>query len=228
MNGLFLFRLALDFLAVSLLLAAYAYNWLGNATHEVIGTALFALLVSHNIFNRRWYGNLTKPHREARSRIAKVINLSLLCALVSLLVTSVIISQTVFGFLPVGTSFTARQAHTLAAYCALLIVALHLGLQWSMVMGLMRRRLGIENIDKGLVRAMRACAALIAVFGVHSLIALDVFSKLSMEVPIGFAAFEISTPALLFHHLATAGLGIYVVHGALRLIQAAPGKSLGT
>ena len=60
MKPLFLFRLALDFLAVSLLLAAYAYNGLGNAAHEVIGTAMFALLITHNIFNRRWYGTIVK------------------------------------------------------------------------------------------------------------------------------------------------------------------------
>ena len=102
MSPLFLFRLALDFLAVSLLLAAYAYNWLGNAAHEVIGTVMFALLIAHNIFNRRWYGTIAKRRREARGTISKVINLSLLVTMLSLLVTSVIISQTVFSFLPVG------------------------------------------------------------------------------------------------------------------------------
>ena len=131
-------------MAVSLLLAAYAYNSLGNAIHEVIGTVMFALLIAHNIFNRRWYGTITKRRREARSSISKAINLSLLVAMLSLLITSVIISQTVFSFLSVGTSFTARQAHTVAAYGALLIVALHLGLQWSIIMGLMRNRLAID------------------------------------------------------------------------------------
>ncbi|MET0528292.1 MAG: DUF4405 domain-containing protein [Microvirga sp.] len=223
MSRLYLFRLALDFLAASLLIAAYAYNWLGNATHEVIGTTLFALLITHNISNRRWYGTIVKRRREARSVFAKVINLLLLGAMLSLLATSVIISQTVFSFLAVETSFTARQAHTLVAYGALLIVALHLGLQWSMIMGLVRSRLGIANSDK-VVWVMRVCAALIAIFGIHSLMALDIFSKLSMEVPTGFAAFEISTPALLLHHLAIVGLGICVVHSSLRLIQAARGK----
>ena len=144
MSRLFLFRLGLDFLAVSLLLAAYAYNWLGNAAHEVIGTVLFGLLITHNVFNRRWYGTIAKRRRDARGAIAKAINLSLLAAMLSLLVTSVIISQTVFSFLPIASSVTARQAHTLAAYGALLIVALHLGLQWSMIMGLVRGRLGLK------------------------------------------------------------------------------------
>ena len=85
-----------------------------------------------------------------------MINLSLLATMLSLLVTSVIISQTVFSFLPVATSFTARQAHTLVAYGALLIVALHLGLQWSMIMGLVRGRLGIEANNRLRAWVLRA------------------------------------------------------------------------
>ena len=90
--------------------------------------------------------------------------------MLSLLVTSVIISQTVFSFLPVGTSFTARQAHTVAAYGALLIVALHLGLQWSMIMGLVRGRLGFKANNRLACRGFFERLALgIAAYGVHSL-----------------------------------------------------------
>ena len=73
---LFLFRLFLDFLAVGLLLAALAYDWLGNAAHEVIGTVLFLLLIAHGIFNRRWYGTIAKGWREPRRAVAKTITLS--------------------------------------------------------------------------------------------------------------------------------------------------------
>ena len=78
MRPLFLFRLFLDFLAVGLLLAALAYDWLGNAAHEVIGTVLFLRLIAHGIFNRRWYGTIAKGWRESRRAVAKTITLSLL------------------------------------------------------------------------------------------------------------------------------------------------------
>jgi Domain of unknown function (DUF4405) len=227
-SRVFLLRLALDLLAVGLLLAAYAYNSFGNAAHEVIGTALFALLAIHNIFNRRWYGTIAKRRREVRGAIAKVINLSLLGTMLSLLVTSVVISQTVFSFLPVASSFTARQAHTLAAYGALLIVALHVGLQWSMIMGLVRVRFGVATGNKARTWALRAGAVCIAAYGIHSLMALDVFAKLAMQVPTGFAAFEISAPALLLHHLGIVGLGICVIHNALNLIRAGRATTPGT
>ena len=46
MTPLFLFRLFLDLAAVSLLLAAMGYYWSGNALHEIMGTAMFLLLVA--------------------------------------------------------------------------------------------------------------------------------------------------------------------------------------
>lgn len=220
MNRLFLIRLALDFLAVSLLLAAYVYNWLGNTAHEIIGTILFALLLTHNIFNRRWYGTIVKRRGDLRGAIAKAINLSLLCMMLLLFVTSVIISQTVFSFLPVNSSFAARQVHTLAAYGALLIVSLHLGLQWSMIMGLVRGRLNVATGSPARIWLLRLAAACVAAFGLHSLVQLDVVSKLSMEKPTGFEAFKITTPALLLHHLAVVGLGICIVHTALKAHKA--------
>ena len=46
MRPLFLFRLFLDFLAVSLLLIAFAYNGTGNLAHEIAGTLMFLLLIA--------------------------------------------------------------------------------------------------------------------------------------------------------------------------------------
>lgn len=217
MSPLFFARLLLDFVAVSLLLTAYAYNWLGNAGHEVIGTALFALLVLHNFFNRRWYAAIAR-RRSGRSTFAKVLTLSLLVTMLCLAITSVIISQTVFSILPLVSSFTARQAHTLAAYGVLLIVALHIGLQWSAIMDVVRRKLGIKTSSTVRVFVIRWSAISIAACGVYSLWTLNIVSKLSMQLPSGFSDFQHPTPTFLLHHLAIIGLGIWVVHNMKRIM----------
>jgi hypothetical protein len=109
---LFLLRLSLVFFAAGLLLAALAYDWLGNAAHEIIGTGMFALLISHNILNRRWYGAITKGWREPSGIIAKTINLLLLIVMLILLVTSVIISQrSSASCLSTARSPCARSTH---------------------------------------------------------------------------------------------------------------------
>lgn len=44
------------------------------------------------------------------------MNLSLLVSMLALLVTSVIISEAVFSVLPITSSFSARQVHTMVSY----------------------------------------------------------------------------------------------------------------
>jgi hypothetical protein len=119
---LFVSRLVLDFLAIGLLLAALAYDWLGNAAYEVIGTIMFLLLTAHGIFNRRWDGAISKGLREPRRVVAKTISLSLLPTVLALIVTSGIIFQAVFSFLHLTSTLTSRQIHTLVAYPVLLSV----------------------------------------------------------------------------------------------------------
>ena len=221
MRPLFLFRLFLDFLAVGLLLAALAYDWLGNAAHEVIGTVLFLLLIAHGIFNRRWYGTIAKGWREPRRAVTKTITLFLLMAMLALVVTSVITSQAVFSFLPLTSTPTSRQIHTLVAYLVLLAVGAHLGLHGPMIMGLVRRWCGVTSNSKFRTFVLRAAAAVIAAYGIHSLLVVDVMSKLFMRVTLEFWDFETSTPAFFLHHVAIVGLCALLSYCLVRLLPKA-------
>ncbi len=221
MRPLFLFRLFLDSLAVGLLLAALAYDWLGNAAHEVIGTVLFLLLIAHGIFNRRWYGTIAKGWREPRRAVAKTITLSLLMTMLALVVTSVIISQAVFSFLPLTSTPTSRQIHTLVAYLVLLAVGAHLGLHWSMIMGNVRRWSGVAGTSKLRTFVLRAAAAVIAAYGIHSLHVMNVGSKLFMRVTLEFWDFETSTPAFFLHHVAIVGLCALLSYCLVKLLPRA-------
>lgn len=217
MTPILLLRLALDLVAVSLLVAAMVYSWLGNVAHEVAGTAMFALLVLHNVFNRRWYGTLAKRRPGARGIVTRTINLSLLATMMGLLVTSVVISQSVFAFLPIATTFTARQLHAMAAYLVLLVAAVHLGLHWSMIMTAARRPVGIATDSRVRSVGLAGVAIVIAACGAWSLPAMDIPSKLLMEAPTGFGDFGTPTSIVLLRHVAVVGLLACIAHYALRI-----------
>lgn len=219
MTPLFLFRLILDLLAVSLLLAAFAYNWFGNAAHEIMGTAMFVLLISHNVFNRRWYGVVTKGWREPHSIFSKTITLCLLVMMVGLIITSVIISHTVFDFLSLRSSFIARQIHALIAYLVLLIAALHVGLQWSMIMRAVRQALQVEKNTRIQTVAMRGMAFLIAIYGIHSLFVIDIGPKLRMETAFSFRDFEAARAEFILRHAAIISLCAIISHYSLKLLS---------
>ncbi|KJF70194.1 DUF4405 domain-containing protein [Agrobacterium arsenijevicii] len=219
MKPLFLFRLILDLLAVSLMLAAFAYNWFGNAAHEIIGTLMFVLLISHNVFNRRWYGVVAKGWREPRSIFSKSITLCLLVMMVGLLITSVIISQTVFDFLSLRSTFTVRQVHALIAYLILLIVALHVGLQWSMIMQVIAQVVRVNTNTRILSLALRSLALLIAIYGVHSLFVIEIGPKLRMETTFGFWDFEAAAFEFILRHAAVIAFCAMIAHYGLKLLN---------
>lgn len=208
----FSLRLILDLAAICLLLVAMAYGWLGNLAHEIIGTAMFALLLTHNIFNRRWYGTIPRRTRAPRTLITRVINLSLLVTMLTLLVTSLLISRDVFAFLPLTSTFTARQIHTLVGYLALLIAAFHLGLHWSMLMAFVRGKLGLASRSNWLTFALRGLAASVAVYGVYSLFELNVGSKLLMRPSMEFWDFEAAAPSFFGHLIGIVGFGAFASH----------------
>lgn len=219
MKPLLLFRLVLDLLAVNLLLTAFAYDWFGNTAHEIIGTCMFALLISHNVFNRRWYSAVAKGWREPRIVFSRTITFSLLVTMLGLLVTSVITSQTVFSFLPVQSSFTARQLHMLIAYLVLFIAALHLGLQWSMIMRVMRQVLRVTTNTQIETLALRGLAMVIAIYGVHSLFVVDIQSKLLMKITFSFWDFEAAAVEFILRHVAIFGLCAIIAHYSLQLLD---------
>ena len=215
MKYLFLIRLGLDFTAAGLLLVALAYYWLNNAVHEVIGTGIFLLLIAHNIFNRRWWGGAARQRRDPPNVITTAMNLSLLITMLTLLVTSVIISQTVFSFLPIRSDGTSRQIHAAAAYWAMVIVAIHLGWHWHMITAVVSNRLGITTPSPLRTSVLRVLAVGLAAFGAMSWLEVDVSSKLLMQMSLVGWDFATSTPAFFLHHVAIVGLCASVAHYAM-------------
>lgn len=212
MNTAFRLRLLFDLLAAILLVFSFSYWWLGNTAHELAGTAMFLLVIAHNVFNRRFYGTLARTRREARSLLNVAVTLALLVAMATLFVTSVLISNTLSGFMSAYGGFTVRQLHTLAAYWALVIVAVHLGLRWPMLIGVARNLFGLSRPNAIRARALRAVAVAIAAHGVWSSFALGLGTKLTMQMTLDWWNFEESVAGFFAHCVAIAGLYVFLTY----------------
>ncbi len=215
MSPVFLTRLVLDFVAVGFFVMAMAYWWLDNRTHELVGTVMFALLFLHNVFNRRWWGRLPKTRRASRPWITVVLNLTLLVSMVALMSTSVLVSQSLFRQVAVGGA-TAREIHILAAYWSLVVVALHLGLHWSIVMNVARAILGISGKNATRTLALRLASVGITVHGVHSSFELGIWPRLLNLPTMQFWDFNEDTVGF-FIHLGSL-LGSFIVLGHYTIV----------
>ena len=216
MNPVFLLRLVLDLAAAGLLLFAFAYYWQGNTAHELAGTGMFVLLVVHNIFHRRWFAALAKGPRQRRGRFNIALTLVLLAGMLALLGTSLVISETLFAALRLADDFTARQIHAGIAYWLLVIVAIHLGLRWPLLMAVTSKLLGIKKPTAVRTAVLRLVAIGIAVQGVYSAGALNLRSRLLFQMSLDWWNFEESVAGFFGHCSAFAGLCMFVTYYAVQ------------
>jgi hypothetical protein len=219
LSSLFLSRLVFDFIAAGLLLFSFSYWWLGNIAHELAGTAMFVLVTAHNIFNRRWYGTISETKRETRGLFNVAVTLLLILAMLALLVTSVLISNALSGIMSAYSGFTVRQIHTVAAYWALVIVSIHLGLRWPMIMGVARKVARISRPNALRMFALRAIAILIAVQGIFSSFELGLGGKLSMQMTLDWWNFEDSVAGFFGHCMAISGLYMFLTYYGMKWIR---------
>jgi hypothetical protein len=221
---MFKMRLAFDLIAAGLLLFGLAYWWLGNLAHELAGTGMFLLVLVHNVFNRRWYGRVSTERRHGRGLFNIGITLALGLAMLALLVTSVLISSALSGIMSAYGGFTVRQIHTLAAYWVLVIVSVHLGLRWPMIMGLVRDGLGLSRASAVRTLALRAAAVVIALHGIWSAFALGLGTRLAMRVTLDWWNFEESVLGFFVHCIAIAGLCMTLTYYATQWFLRGSGR----
>jgi hypothetical protein len=216
LNKPLLARLALDLTSASLLLLALAYYLWDNLVHELLGTGMFLLVIAHNLVNRKRYPSLAKPAQEPRRLVDIVLLACLLGGILTLLATSLFISQSVFSAIALPDAFIARRVHAAAAYWVLLLVAIHLGIRWRMILAAARMALGTRKEGTAWATALRLVSVVIAAVGLHGWSEIGVGSKLLARVALEWWDFGASTAGFFVHHVAIAGLFIVLAHYAFR------------
>ncbi|WP_425644472.1 DUF4405 domain-containing protein [Agrobacterium leguminum] len=208
-------RLLLDFVAVALVIACLAYWWLDNLSHELFGTALFVLVIVHNVFNRRWYGGVPKRRMDA-TRIVNLVTISCLAiGMTVMLVTSLLVSRDLFPFTALSGAFAVREIHMFAGYWVLLIIAIHLGTRWTGVMNTIRSSLRLASQSTLRTTVLRATTFTIAIWGVKSSFDMAFATKLMLTYSLDMWDFNESTLGFFLNYGSIVGLFIAVTHYGL-------------
>lgn len=218
LNRKMLFKLVNDLAMTVLMLIAMAYYITGNMIHEVVGVVVLILFIAHNLLNRRWYKAILKGKHNIPRILQIGINLLFLVTMVLMMISAVLISSDLFPFIPINNDMTLRQIHVQTAYWGFIIMAVHIGLSWGMIINSVRRMTGITGTSHIRTIALRILAVLIVAYGVHSSIEGEMGSKLFTYNPFGWFNDD-STIRFLIDHLSIMGIYIAGTHYALKFIQ---------
>lgn len=142
-------KLAVDVLMTLAMLFLMGYHFWGEILHEWVGAGMFLLFILHHILNGYWYKSLFKRKYNALRILTLCIDLLVLISMMSQMYSGVLMSRYVFDFLPFnGGMSLVRRLHILGAYWGFLLMSLHLGLHWNMILGMFRKATGIKSKAK--------------------------------------------------------------------------------
>jgi hypothetical protein len=134
------------------------------------------------------------------------MTLVLLVGMLALCVSSLLISETLFPALRMADDFAARQLHAGMAYWLLLIVAVHLGLRWPLLMAIAVKHIGLTKPHAVRTVLLRVIALGTCVQGVFSAMALNVPGRLLFQLQMDGWTFESGAAAFFGHCIAVMGL----------------------
>lgn len=210
-------RIIVDATMTVLLLLLMGYSKVGDFAHEWLGVAMTALFVLHHILNHKWVGSVFKgkytPYRVFQTITASLILLTMLGSAVS----GVILSKYIFHSLNLGGAYFARTIHMLCGYWNFVLLSLHLGIHWAMIIGMASRKMPKNKpYWKWIARGV---AVLVAAYGIYAFIARQMAEYLFGITQ--FIFFDTDEPIALFllDYIAMMGLFVLVGHYVALLLK---------
>lgn len=221
MKPIFKIKIAVDAaMSVSMLLLM-AYGLVGETAHEWIGMGMFALFVAHHILNRKWLLAVGKgkytPIRIVQTALVGIIFLSMFGSMIS----GAVLSRYVFAFFPKHGGYElAGKLHILCAFWGFVLMSLHLGMHWNMLMTMARKHLRPNQICTW---ALRIAGYSFATYGVVTFVRRDV--GLYLLLKSHFVFFDYSEPLIAFLLDYLAVMWLFVAVGFLLLHVIKPARS---
>lgn len=216
-------KMTVDLLMTVALLLLMPYEMIGEAAHEWIGAAMFLLFILHHILNRKWTGHLLKGRYTPFRILQTILVVLILVSMLGSMASGILLSRHIFSFLKIrGLTSLARNLHMICAYWGFVLMSVHLGLHWSMMVGIAGKRAGKPSAKRRWIA--RTAAMAVAVYGAYAFVKRGIADYMLMRVH--FVFFDYEEPVLLFllDYLAAMGLFVFIGHYVGKALKYTAGK----
>lgn len=119
-------------LALPLLMA---YSLIGETFHEITGTLMLPLFLTHAWQHRRWWKTVPRGRYTPYRTLLTALDLILLVLMLAQPFSGIAMSHHLYTFLPLGgVAATVREIHLLLGYWSFVLLSFHLGLHMDMML----------------------------------------------------------------------------------------------
>ena len=206
-------KMATDLTMTMLFPVLMAYSLVGEAVHEWLGIVMFPLVTIHQALNRHWYKNLVRGPYPPIRILNTVINLLLVIVMAALPVSGILMAKHTFRFIRFSSgTASARLIHLLASYWGFVLMSLHLGLHWKMVLGMARRAMHIKEGLWWRTWLPRIAAAFVAVYGMYAFFVRGFTEYMFLRIQFVFYDFGEPLSSFFMDYLAVMALFVCIGH----------------
>ncbi len=168
-------------------------------------------------FDRKWIGAVARGRYNAVRIIQTTLAGLIFLCMIGSMISGIILSRYVFAFLPAHGGYElAGQLHILCAYWGFVLMSLHLGIHWNMMLSIARK-----NLKKSLLRIwiLRIAGYLFVAYGIVAFARRDVGTYLLLRSH--FVFFDYSEPMAFFliDYLSVMALFVMVGYWAMIAIK---------
>lgn len=190
-------QIVTDIVMTILLPLLMSYQLIGEATHEWIGIGMFLILVFHHLLNQQWHKTLLRGKYSWLRAFVTLTDVLLFFIMVSLTVSGIIMSRHIFTFLSFGgASGGARIIHMIASYWGFVLMSIHVGMHWNMIIGLINRMIWENESSVWRTIGSRGAVMVLCSYGVYAFIKRQLGDYMLLKTE--FVFFDFGEPLLFF------------------------------
>lgn len=218
MNRKFILKIIIDVCMTVCLLFLMPYSLLGETLHEWLGIVMFVLFVTHHVLNRKWMAAVTKGKYTPFRIVQTLIVFVMLVLMLGSMVSGVLLSNHIFRAVRIaGSSMAARQVHMFCAYFGMLVMSVHLGLHWNMVVNMTGKLFLYPSAKRTWIA--RAIAILLAGYGVYAGHKRKIGAYLLMKMHFVFYDYTENVLFFVFDYMAVTAFIVFITYYVSKFLR---------
>lgn len=219
-------KMAVDVLMTAALLFLMGYQFWGETAHEWVGAGMFVLFLAHHILNGGWHKNLFRGKYPPMRIFLTAIDVLTFVSMIAQMYSGIVLSRHVFAFLPIGSGLAlARRLHILGSYWGFLLMSLHLGLHWNIVMGVVKRKFPAAPHSFRYLSFIAGLA--VALYGAWVFVKRNFTTYMFLQSEFVFLDYEEMKILFYLDYLSLMGTCIFISHYAGKYLRSLKRKEGG-
>lgn len=137
----------LDIVITITLLLLMRIKFLNFNLHELIGLLTLILFIVHKFFNYKIIIQTIKKWKlfNIKTKLGFILDVILFIIFLFMIISSIMISNKIFGFLNIESGNIWSDIHHLSAYLMFIVISIHIGFHYKSLLLLVEKKLKVKN-----------------------------------------------------------------------------------